>query len=87
MTDRDPVDEDTWLEFLGPPGNRSWCGLCGNSGVVDTRGKAVSPRSEDCGVRAYCICPNGRMRKHQSNGVLPPEEVSGRMAEEGEDPA
>lgn len=46
------VDNDTWLEFLGPPGEeggdaQSYCGLCGNSGVVDTRGKVRSPSGED----------------------------------------
>jgi hypothetical protein len=70
MTDRNPVNADTWLEFLGPG---SCCGLCGNSGVVDTRGKVKSPRGDDCGVRAYCICPNGRAIK-QPSGKLPPEE-------------
>lgn len=75
MADRDPppVDHYTWLEFLGPPGIESCCGLCGNSGVVDTRGKVFSPLGEDCGVRAFCVCPNGRVIKHQLGDVLPPE--------------
>lgn len=72
--DRDPVDKDTWLEFLGPPGVESYCGLCGNAGIVDTRGKIKTPYGDDCGVRAYCICPNGRTIKHQLGGKLPPEE-------------
>lgn len=59
MADRDRVNEDTRLKFLGPPGTKSYCGLCGNSGVIDTR--------------AFCICPNGRIIKHQLGGVLPPE--------------
>ena len=73
MHERDPVNEDTWMEFLGPAETESYCGLCGNSGIVDTRGKVVSPRGEDCGVRAFCICPNGRVSKYQFSGVLPPE--------------
>jgi hypothetical protein len=73
MSDAPTVDNDTWLEFLGPPGEELWCGLCGNSGVVDTRGKVVSPRGNDCGVRAFCLCPNGRTIKQLSNGVLPCE--------------
>lgn len=73
MADHDPVNNDTWLEFLGPPGVESWCGLCGNSGIVDTRGKVESPRGDDCGVRTCCICPNGRAIKHQLGGELPPE--------------
>ena len=85
MANRDPVDDDTWLEFLGPSsvqtrGGRQaycglYCGLCGNSGVVDTRGKVVSPRGEDCGVRAFCICPNGRSIKHDLGDSLPPEKT------------
>ena len=73
MADFPPVNNDTWLEFLGPAATPSCCGLCGNSGVVDTRGKVVSPRGEDCGVRAFCICPNGRAIKQLSGGELPPE--------------
>lgn len=75
VADRDTVNDDTWWEFLGPPGDESWCGLCGNVGIVDTRGKVKSPHGDDCGVRAYCICPNGRVIKRQRDGVLPPEEA------------
>lgn len=74
MDDRDPVNpvnDDTWLEFLGPPGIESYCGLCGNTGIVDTRGKAKTPTGDDCGVRACCICPNGRAIKQL--GFLLPE--------------
>jgi hypothetical protein len=67
------VNADTWLEFLGPPGVESHCGLCGNIGIVDTRGKVTSSYGDDCGVRAYCICPNGRTKKFHSNDSLPPE--------------
>lgn len=73
MANRDPVNDDTWLEFLGPASDKSCCGLCDNSDIVDTRGKVTSPTGGDCGVRAYCICPNGRVIKHLSEGVLPPE--------------
>ncbi len=73
MVDRAPVNDDTWMEFLGPPGVESYCGLCGNCGVIDTRGKVTDPGGDDCGVRAYCICPNGRILKLQYNDVLPPE--------------
>ncbi len=66
------MNDDTWLEFLGPPGDESHCGLCGNAGVVDTRGRVKTPRGDDCGVRAFCICPNGRAMKHQLDGALPP---------------
>lgn len=73
MANFPPVNNDTWLEFLGPPGVESCCGLCGNSGVIDTRGKVTDPRGNDCGVRIHCICPNGRAIKQFSGGALPPE--------------
>jgi hypothetical protein len=67
------VNDDTWLEFLGPPSVESHCGLCGDSGILDTRNKVHSSTGEDCGVRAFCICPNGRTIKLHHDGVLPPE--------------
>lgn len=57
---------DLWLEFLGgdlPGVGKHLCGLCGNTGVVDTRGRIASPVGHACGVRAFCICPNGRAWK------------------------
>jgi hypothetical protein len=74
MADHDPVNDDTWLEFLGPPGAEDYCGLCGGFGIADTRGKVLSPHGKDCGVRAFCICPNGRILKHQLGGTLPPDD-------------
>ena len=52
-----------WFEFLGPATNPSHCGLCGNSGVIDTRGVMFTPAGVECGVLAFCICPNGRLYK------------------------
>lgn len=77
MADRDQVNNDTWLEFLGPlarpPGVGACCGLCGNSGIVDTRGKVNSPIGKDCGVLAFCICPNGRARASSTTRAKPEE--------------
>lgn len=56
-------DEDLWLEFVG----KNHCGLCGNSGVIDTRGKIKTAAGFECGVRQFCICPNGRAWK--ANGA------------------
>ena len=75
MAEREPIDDDTWLEFLGPSEREMYCGLCGNSGIVDTRGKVRSPAGDDCGVRAFCICPNGRSVKAHLGGELPPEKL------------
>ena len=65
-----PIDATTWLEFLGP-GDESCCGLCGNTGLVDTRGTVKTPKGNDCGIRAFCICPNGRLLKNLLGGELP----------------
>lgn len=52
---------DFWAsEFSGAEG---LCCLCGNSGVIDTRGKVHTMAGVACGDRVFCICPNGRARK------------------------
>ena len=56
---------ELWMEFLGPESNPTHCGLCGNQGFVDTRGKVFTPAGVECGVLRYCICPNGRALKTQ----------------------
>ncbi len=54
--------KDLWEEFIGP---LNLCGLCGNTGVIDTIGKVFSPAGYHAGVQAFCICPNGRAWKRQ----------------------
>jgi hypothetical protein len=55
------MSEALWLEYASrAPGRPPLCGLCGNTGIVDTRGKVRSPAGVECGVRAWCLCPNGR---------------------------
>lgn len=49
-------EANLWLEFV----NNHHCGLCGNSGTIDTRGHVMTPAGIRVGVRRYCICPNGR---------------------------
>jgi hypothetical protein len=48
---------DFWLAEYAPNHN---CCLCGNSGVIDTRGKVFTAAGVECGAKVYCICPNGR---------------------------
>lgn len=55
-----PLMSEFWKEFNGPQG---LCGLCGNSGVIDTRGRVFSAAGVSCGVLAFCLCPNGRAFK------------------------
>jgi hypothetical protein len=49
---------EEWLRYSHP--TLSLCSLCGNTGVIDTRGRAISPAGYDAGMRHYCLCPNGR---------------------------
>lgn len=78
MSDEQPA-EDMWLEFLGPDKPFAWgglppmknchCGICGNRGIIDTRGKVFTPAGMECGVRRYCICPNGRAMMRSTGGM------------------
>jgi hypothetical protein len=52
---------------------RGHCCLCGNYGIIDTRGKVFTPAGFECGDRVFCICPNGREMKRQ--GVVLEKEV------------
>lgn len=54
--------KNMWWEFLHEKG---LCGLCGNHGIVDTRRNMFTPAGVECGVRRFCICPNGRAMKKQ----------------------
>lgn len=51
-------DAELWMEFLV----RQMCSLCGQSGIIDTRG-IKTPANFECGGLHYCICPNGRALK------------------------
>ena len=51
---------DFWLAEFAP---RNHCCLCGNHGVIDTRGKVFTHAGFECGAVVFCICPNGRALK------------------------
>jgi hypothetical protein len=55
-TEETPME--LWLEFL----SNNLCSLCGQTGVIDTRG-IRTPAHVECGGLHYCICPNGRALK------------------------
>lgn len=53
-----------WLErYVSPSGH---CGLCGNAGIINTKGKVFTATGEETGIYAYCICPNGRIQERYS---------------------
>lgn len=45
-------------EYMG-----NHCGLCGNSGWIDTVGKIFTAAGVGCGIKAPCLCANGRAIK------------------------
>jgi len=67
--DRFVSADDLWWEFVWKGTFRGHhsehCGLCGQVGIIDTRGRAVTPAGVSCGVVRFCICPNGRSMKKQ----------------------
>lgn len=55
---------DLWFdEYRSKEGVFSGCMICGNKGIIDTRGKMFTPAGYPCGGLAFCICPNGRVMK------------------------
>lgn len=53
---------DFWhANYVGADG---LCGLCGNHGVIDTRGGLTAPNGRPAaGGRFFCVCPNGQAMK------------------------
>lgn len=41
------------------------CVLCGNTGFIDTVGRAITPAGLHVGSRVHCICPNGQTIRYQ----------------------
>ena len=62
------VVTDYWLAFYA----NCHCTLCGNSGIVDTRGVKTAAKVET-GRLNWCICPNGQALRQQSDSKLPSE--------------
>ena len=49
------------------------CTLCGNSGIIDTRG-AMTAAGVPVGRLNWCICPNGQAYRNLCGGI-PTEEL------------
>jgi len=64
---------EPWMEFA----DGDHCGLCGNTGVIDTRGRVETPAGVPCGVLRFCLCPNGRAWKKGRTNL---EALAGRRA-------
>lgn len=61
-----------WHEFYAT----DHCTLCGNHGVIDTRG-VRTPAGLEVGRLNWCICPNGQLLRRGNNGALPSQANSG----------
>lgn len=58
--------EDYWFDHYVVDDH---CGLCGNSGVIDSTG-VRTPAGLEVGGKFLCICPNGQsLRKHGADPV------------------
>lgn len=58
---------DYWYEFYAD----HHCTLCGNSGIIDSRGVKTAAGVE-VGRKNWCICPNGQtIRSQLPTGELP----------------
>lgn len=79
-----PVITRYWLDHYCV----TFCTLCGNSGIIDTRG-VKTPAGHIVGRLNYCICPNGQWARHaevdpnewleQNYGNKRPETLEERM--------
>jgi hypothetical protein len=58
---------DFWLNEFA---KHQACCLCGNRGIIDTRGKVSTPAGYECGDVVFCICPNGRTMKKQDPNMI-----------------
>ena len=63
-----------WMEFVSPISN-ILCGLCGNTGEVDTRKSAASPTGMRCGMKTFCLCPHGPSREKGRGSTKKSSEV------------
>lgn len=59
---------DFWVENFV---NGHHCSLCGNSGIIDTRGTAVTGAAIKSGRLNWCICPNGMAIRSNAGGKTP----------------
>jgi hypothetical protein len=66
------MSKNLWLEFSMEASRSDGlsipiCGLCGNSGIVDTTTTAKW-FDKPAGIKTFCICPNGRtLKKHKQS--------------------
>lgn len=52
-----------------------YCSLCGNSGIIDSRGRKVFSTNVEVGRTSFCICPIGRATKRDRVSISEDEFV------------
>lgn len=62
--------EDYWAKYYAP---KNLCGLCGNTGSIDTTG-IKTPAGCEVGGKWWCICPNGQTYRNLKGGLGPNSE-------------
>ena len=65
---------DYWFEHYV---KRGLCSLCGNYGVIDTRGTRT-PAGVAVGALHFCICPNGQKRREAGRALAQEEQATGK---------
>lgn len=68
QTRRNKTVENYWAEYYTHNG---LCSLCGNSGLIDTRQRAISAAGYHSGKVNFCICPNGQLMRISNEGAEP----------------
>ena len=65
---RAKVDKSTWEDFLvnvnTEIGVVPFCGLCSNTGTLESKGKPAPNGVLVPSTTGFCICPNGRTGKY-----------------------
>jgi hypothetical protein len=73
ITEKVVAENETVMEYVMKhycPKNH--CGICGNTGVIDSRG-ITTPAGYEVGGLFWCLCPNGQACRKAYKGVEPTE--------------
>ena len=61
------VTDYVFTHYLSP---ENMCSLCGQRGIIDTRG-VKTPAGVEAGRLNWCLCPNGQAMREQAGERLP----------------
>lgn len=69
-----PITKNQLADFWVTNYASTHCTLCGNTGIVDTRG-ARTPAGLLVGRLNWCVCPNGRAMASGASGLPTPGDL------------